>query len=126
MSKYNKDPLESLENLLWHAEWLEELIESERGKGRSSEQLYAAGEMHEYMVEAKSCIEKLKAETSEVGISLEEVLANAYEWGYGDGQNSPNGYSCEDDRNKCVAEQLELLEGIDACAESKSRARSAE
>ena len=62
MSKYNKDPLESLENLLWHAEWLEELIESERGEGRSSEQLYAAGEMHAYMVEAKSCIAKARGE----------------------------------------------------------------
>lgn len=56
------DLLEAIENLLWHTEQLEELIESERGKGRSSEQLYAAGEMHAYMVEAKSCIAKARGE----------------------------------------------------------------
>lgn len=54
--------LEAIENLLWHAEHLEELIESERGKGRSSEQLYADGEMNAYMVEAKSCIAKARGE----------------------------------------------------------------
>ena len=33
-------------------------------------------------------------------------LGDAYEWGYGDGQNSPNGYSDKEDRDKCVAELL--------------------
>ena len=56
------DLLDAIENLLWHAEQLEELIESERGKGRSPEQLYAVGEMHAYMVEAKSCIAKARGE----------------------------------------------------------------
>lgn len=36
--------------------------------------------------------------------AAEQKLAEAYEWGYGDGQNSPNGYSDEADRDKCVAE----------------------
>lgn len=56
------DLLEALDNLLWHAEQLEELIESERGKGRSAEQLYAAGEMHNYMIEAKKAIARAKGE----------------------------------------------------------------
>lgn len=58
----HSDLLEAIENLLWHAEQLEELIESERGEGRSSDQLYAAGEMHAYMVDAKSCIAKARGE----------------------------------------------------------------
>lgn len=36
----------------------------------------------------------------------EQRLGDAYEWGYGDGQNSPNGYSDKEDRDKCVAELL--------------------
>lgn len=34
----------------------------------------------------------------------EKKLGEAYEWGYSDGQNCPNGYSDEKDRDKCVAE----------------------
>lgn len=36
----------------------------------------------------------------------EQKLGDAYEWGYGDGQQSPNGYSDKEDRDKCVAELL--------------------
>lgn len=36
----------------------------------------------------------------------EQRLGDAYEWGYGDGQNSPNGYSDKEDRDKCIAELL--------------------
>ena len=54
------DLLEALENLLWHAEVLEEFIESERGRGRNADQLYADGEMHNYMVEAKASILKAR------------------------------------------------------------------
>lgn len=34
------------------------------------------------------------------------LLREAYEEGYGDGQNSPNGYSSKDKRDKCVADIL--------------------
>lgn len=34
---------------------------------------------------------------------LETLASEAYEWGYGDGQNSPNGYSDKKDRDSCVA-----------------------
>lgn len=33
---------------------------------------------------------------------FEECLRDAYEWGYGDGQNNPNGYSNNKDRDTCV------------------------
>lgn len=56
------DLLEALENLLWHAEYLEELIESERGRGRNAGQLYADGEMHNYMIEAKASISKARGQ----------------------------------------------------------------
>ena len=56
------DLLEALENLLWHAEVLEEFIESERGMGRNADQLYADGEMHNYMVEAKASISKARGQ----------------------------------------------------------------
>lgn len=56
------DLLEALENLLWHAEKLEEFQESERGKGLSADQLYEAGEMHAYMVNAKDLIARAKGE----------------------------------------------------------------
>ena len=56
------DLLEALENLLWHAEVLEEFIESERGRGRNADQLYADGEMHNYMVEAKASILKARGQ----------------------------------------------------------------
>jgi len=36
----------------------------------------------------------------------ERSLGDAYEWGYGDVQNSPNGYSDKEDRDKCIAELL--------------------
>lgn len=41
---------------------------------------------------------------------LPEKLADAYEWGYGDGQNSPNGYSSKEDRDKCVADLMQSIE----------------
>lgn len=56
------DLLDALENLLWHAEQLEEFQESERGKGQTIEQMYAAGEMHAYMVDAKALIARAKGE----------------------------------------------------------------
>ena len=36
--------------------------------------------------------------------AAEKRLGYAYEWGYTDGQNCPNGYSDEADKAKCVAE----------------------
>lgn len=36
----------------------------------------------------------------------EQKLGYAYDWGYSDGQNNPNGYSDKEDRDKCVAELL--------------------
>ena len=41
----------------------------------------------------------------------EKKLGEAYEWGYTDGQNCPNGYSDKEDRDKCVAELLKPVEG---------------
>lgn len=41
----------------------------------------------------------------------EQKLGEAYECGYIDGQNSPNGYSNKADRDKCVAELLKPEEG---------------
>lgn len=40
----------------------------------------------------------------------EQRLGEAYEWGYGDGQNAPNGYSDKEDRDKCIAELLKPAE----------------
>ena len=34
--------------------------------------------------------------------SFKTLLADAYEWGYGDGQNNPNGYSSKKDRDDCI------------------------
>jgi hypothetical protein len=34
---------------------------------------------------------------------IDQSVKDAYEWGYGDGQNNPNGYSSEKDRDACVA-----------------------
>jgi hypothetical protein len=41
----------------------------------------------------------------------EQKLGEAYEWGYTDGQNCPNGYSDKEDRDKCIAELLKPVEG---------------
>ncbi|WP_300727278.1 hypothetical protein [Pseudomonas sp.] len=41
----------------------------------------------------------------------EQKLGEAYEWGYTDGQNCPNGCSDKADRDKCVAELLKPEEG---------------
>jgi multidrug resistance efflux pump len=35
---------------------------------------------------------------------IDQAIKDAYEWGYGDGQNNPNGYSSEKERDKCAAE----------------------
>lgn len=56
------DLLEALEDLLCHAEYLEEFIESERGRGRSAESLYEAGEMDDRMIGAKKAIAKSRGE----------------------------------------------------------------
>lgn len=45
-----------------------------------------------------------------VVVVLPEKLGDAYEWGYGDGQNSPNGYSSKEDRDKCVAGLMHSFE----------------
>lgn len=45
-------------------------------------------------------VTRLQAELA----ALKSKLGEAYEWGYGDGQNNPNGYSSEADRDKCIAE----------------------
>jgi hypothetical protein len=33
---------------------------------------------------------------------FEECLRDAYKWGYGDGQNNPNGYSNNKNLDECV------------------------
>lgn len=45
-----------------------------------------------------------------VVVVLPEKLGDAYEWGYGEGQNSPNGYSSKEDRDKCVTDLMRSLE----------------
>ena len=35
--------------------------------------------------------------------AAEASLKAAYDWGYGDGQNNPNGYANDADRNECAA-----------------------
>lgn len=45
-----------------------------------------------------------------VVVVLPEKLGDAYEWGYSDGQNSPNGYSSKEDRDKCVTDLMRSLE----------------
>ena len=51
-----------LEAVLCAAERSEEFIEGERGKGQSVEQLYAAGEMPQELVEARAFLAQLKGE----------------------------------------------------------------
>ena len=41
-------------------------------------------------------------------------LGEAYQWGYGDGQNNPNGYGDKADRDNCVAEMLKPAEEVEA------------
>jgi uncharacterized small protein (DUF1192 family) len=36
-----------------------------------------------------------------------QALKDAYEWGYSDGQNNPNGYSSKDERDHCAARIME-------------------
>lgn len=45
-----------------------------------------------------------------VVVVLPEKLGDAYEWGYCDGQNNPNGYSDAEDRDKCVADLMRSFE----------------
>ena len=47
--------------------------------------------------------EQRLADAERRNAELIEKLGEAYEWGYGDGQNSPNGYSDKADRDACVA-----------------------
>jgi len=35
---------------------------------------------------------------------FEECLRDAYEWGYGDGQNNLNGYSSKVERDECITQ----------------------
>ncbi|QMP19210.1 hypothetical protein [Pseudomonas phage Persinger] len=46
-----------------------------------------------------------------------ERLREAYEWGYGDGQNNPNGYSDKKERDACVNELLKQPFTVQAEAE---------
>lgn len=46
-----------------------------------------------------------------------ERLREAYEWGYGDGQNNPNGYSDKKERDACVNELLKQPSTVQAEAE---------
>ncbi|MGP6095618.1 hypothetical protein [Pseudomonas aeruginosa] len=46
-----------------------------------------------------------------------ERLREAYEWGYGDGQNNPNGYSDKKERDACVNELLKQPSTVQADAE---------
>ena len=44
---------------------------------------------------------------------IDQAIKDAYEWGYGDGQNNPNGYSSEKERDKCLAELTKPAESGD-------------
>lgn len=42
-------------------------------------------------------------------VMVEEWLREIYEWGYVGGQNNPNGYIDEEDRDRCVNDLLRRL-----------------
>lgn len=48
-----------------------------------------------------------RADTSPPAPEVAELLRDAYQEGYCDGQNNPNGYSSKVERDKCVARLLE-------------------
>lgn len=41
---------------------------------------------------------------------FDECLRDAYEWGYCDGQNNPNGYSNTKDRDACMRHLTTLID----------------
>lgn len=45
-----------------------------------------------------------------VVVVLPEKFEDAYESGYGDGQNNPNGYGSKEDRDKCVTDLMRSFE----------------
>lgn len=51
-------------------------------------------------------IEREQAKAAERDAPIKEALADAYESGYSDGQNNPNGYGDKADRDACVADLL--------------------
>lgn len=54
--------------------------------------------------------EAWQASRAAVVVELPVKLADAYEWGYGDGQNNPNGYSSKEERDKCVTDLMQSIE----------------
>lgn len=51
-------------------------------------------------------IEREQVKAAERDAPIKEALADAYESGYVDGQNNPNGYSDKADRDACAADLL--------------------
>lgn len=62
MTKHTSTLRDHLEAVLARAEYTEECIESDRGNGRSVEQLYAADEMPEELVAARAFLAQLDGE----------------------------------------------------------------
>lgn len=54
--------------------------------------------------------ESWQASRAGVVVVLPEKLEDAYESGYGDGQNNPNGYGSKEERDKCVSGLMQSFE----------------
>lgn len=54
-------------------------------------------------------IEREQAKADERDAPIKQALADAYESGYFDGQNNPNGYGDKADRDACVAGLLTAI-----------------
>jgi len=65
---------------------------------------YAGGKEHDVKYVSEVAYDALKARLN----VAEQRLGEAYDWGYSDGQNNPNGYSDVDDRGKCVSELMRV------------------
>ncbi len=68
----------------------------------------------------QSEVEQLLQEVSALRAKLSDLpgwLRSIYEWGYGDGQNNPNGYSDKKERDACVNELLKQPSTVQADAE---------
>ena len=75
------------------------VAEMERREAALREELYQAKEARD--------AEMLNGVRTQQRLTVaEQKLGYAYDWGYSDGQNNPNGYSDKEDRDKCVAELL--------------------
>jgi hypothetical protein len=57
-------------------------------------------------------IEREQAKAAEQQAPIKEALADAYESGYVDGQNNPNGYGDKADRDACVSGLLVRIAAV--------------